>query len=263
MQSPLVRETPGGLAPADLLALVRGAVLALRVPRFYDLQACAAATSKLLSHPARAGYRNAPQIGRIGMSYFEGQSAEGRARYHAEAEHTAALLRDAYAPHADPVAMLMDAVGAAWPAGARLENVEGLPMFAGLVRTLEAGTQLRPHQDLLEWDAPEGCPAAREFVVQLAANIYLQTGAEGGLLELWDYGLDRDEYQRQCLPGRPALDRQKVPPPAASIAPRAGELIIFSSHRLHAVSPVVGEPRVTASCFIGVRGSAAPMSFWS
>jgi hypothetical protein len=260
--SPHLRVTDA-LTLADLLALTRGTVLAVRVPGFHDVAACAAAATCLLEHPARAGYQNAPQIGRIGMAYFEGQTNEGRARYHAEAERTTALLREAYAPQADPIDALMDAVNTAWPAGARLEALEGLPMFAGLVRTLEAGTQLRPHQDVLEWDAPERCAAACEFVSQLAANIYLRTGPAGGVLELWDFGLERADYERQRLPGRPALDRQKLPPPALRIAPRTGDLIIFSSHRLHAVTPVIGNPRVTASCFIGVRGVAAPLTLWS
>jgi 2OG-Fe(II) oxygenase superfamily len=260
--SPLIRVS-GALTLPDLLALTRGTVLALRVPDFHGDVACAAAAAKLLAHPARAGYQNAPQIGRIGMSYFEGRTAEGRGRYHAAAQRTAALLHEAYVPHQDPIESLMQRVGDAWPGGSRLEAVEGMPMFAGLVRTLEAGTQLRPHQDLLEWDAPEGCSVAGEFVSQLAANVYLQTGPEGGVLELWDFGLERVDYERQCIPGRPALDRDKLPLPALRIAPRTGDLIIFSSHRLHAVTPVVGDPRVTASCFIGVRGIAAPMTFWS
>jgi hypothetical protein len=261
--SPLLRTVHGSLSLADLLALTRGTVLAVRVPGFHDAGACLSATGTLLAHPARAGYQNAPQIGRIGMSYFEGRTDEGRSRYHAEAERTAMLLHDAYVPHTDPIDSLMRAVGDAWPAGARLESIDGLPMFAGLVRTLEAGTELRPHQDLLEWDAPDGYAAAREFVTQLAANVYLQTGEEGGVLELWNFGLERDEYQRQCIPGRPALDPKKLPPPALRITPLTGDLIIFSSHRLHAVTKVIGNARVTSSCFIGVRGLGAPMTFWS
>jgi hypothetical protein len=262
-ESQLVKTVSGALALADLLALTRGTVLAVRVPDFHDAEACATAAARLLAHPARAGYQNAPQIGRIGMAYFEGRTDEGRNRYHAEAQRTAALLHEAYVPHADPIESLMRKVGETWPGGARLEAVEGQPMFAGLVRTLEAGTQLRPHQDLLEWDAPDGYAAAGRFVSQLAANVYLQTGLEGGVLELWDFGLEREDYERQCIPGRPALDRDKLPPPVVRIAPCTGDLIIFSSHRLHAVTPVVGDPRVTASCFIGMRGISQPMTFWS
>lgn len=260
--SPLIRVS-GALSLPDLLALTRGTVLAVRVPDFHEEIACVAAAANLLAHPARAGYQNAPLIGRIGMSYFEGRTDEGRHRYHAEAARTAALLREAYVPHPDPIESLMQKVGAAWPGGARLEAVQGLPMFAGLVRTLESGTQLRPHQDLLEWDAPEGYSGASEFVSQLAANVYLQTGTEGGVLELWDFGLDFQEYERQRIPGRPALDRDKLRIPAVRIAPQTGDLIIFSSHRLHAVTAVVGDARVTASCFIGVRGITEPMTFWS
>jgi hypothetical protein len=259
----LMRTLSGPPVLADLLALTRGTVLALRVPGFHDVSACAIAAARLLAHPARAGYENAPHIGRIGMAYFEALNAASRTRYHAQAERSAALLREAYSPHPDPIASLLRVVNAVWPAGARLEAIEGPPMFAGLVRLLEAGTQLRPHQDLLEWDAPETCSAAREFIAQLSANVYLQTGTVGGELELWDFGLERTDYKRLQLPGRPALDREKLPPPVLRIAPRTGELIMFSSTRLHAVAQVCGEPRVTSSCFIGVRGIAAPLTFWS
>jgi hypothetical protein len=261
--SALLRVVSGTLRLPDLLALARGTVLALRVRAFHDVAACGYAAPRLLAHPARASYQNAPQIGRVGMAYFEGRTNEGRHRYHALARSTAVLLHEAYAPDKDPIESLMREVEEARPGGASLESVEGLPMFAGLVRTLGAGTQLRPHQDLLEWDAPDDYPAASRFVAQLAANVYLQTGNEGGVLELWDFGLDREEYERQRIPGRPALDRERLPPPALSISPRTGDLIIFSSQRLHAVTPVIGDPRVTASCFMGVCAIAAPITFCS
>jgi hypothetical protein len=259
----LMRTLSGPPVLADLLALTRGTVLALRVPGFHDVSACAIAAARLLAHPARAGYENAPHIGRIGMAYFEALDAESRTRYHAQAERSAALLREVYSPHPDPIASLLRVVNGVWPAGARLEAIEGPPMFAGLVRLLEAGTQLRPHQDLLEWDAPETCSVAHEFVAQLSANVYLQTGAAGGVLELWNFGVERGDYQRLRQAGTHALDRAKLPLPVLRIAPQTGELIMFCSTRLHAVTPVEGDARVTSSCFIGVRGITAPLTFWS
>jgi hypothetical protein len=112
--SPLIRVS-GALSLPDLLALARGTVLAVCVPGFHDKEACVDAAARLLAHPARAGYHNAPLIGRIGMSYFEGRTDEGRRRYHEEAPLTAALLREAYVPHPDPVESLMLQIGAAWP----------------------------------------------------------------------------------------------------------------------------------------------------
>jgi len=254
---------PGKPGLADLLALVRGSVLAVRSPGFYDPAACAAVARRMISHERRAPYQKAPLVGRIGMAYFDAETAADRARYYREATGSAQTLRETYAPHGDPIAMLCGALDELWPGGARPESIEGIPMFAGLVRLLEPGSQLRPHQDVLEWDAPGDCDAARELLAQLTANVYLRTGDAGGELELWDCGLDRKDYEERRIPGVPALDRGRLPDPVLRIVPQAGELILFNSVRLHAVTPVRDGTRVTASCFIGVRSLSAPLTYWS
>jgi hypothetical protein len=254
---------PRGPALNDLLALVRGAVLAVRSPGFYDTAACAEVSGRMISHARRAAYEKAPLVGRIGMAYFEAETAADRARYYRDAAGWARALHEAYGPHGNPIDLLCSVLDELWPGGARPESIEGVPMFAGLVRLIEPGGQLRPHQDVLEWDAPRDCPAARELLAQLTANVYLRTDGAGGELELWDRGLDRHEYEDRRIPGTPALDRGRLPEPALRVVPQSGELILFNSARLHAVAPVREGTRVTASCFIGVRGLSAPLTYWS
>src|SRR5690349_20740577 len=66
----------------DLQALLRGDILALRWPGFYDPSACQIIAERLISHPLRGCYENGPHIGRIGMAYFEAESDEARRRYY-------------------------------------------------------------------------------------------------------------------------------------------------------------------------------------
>jgi predicted 2-oxoglutarate/Fe(II)-dependent dioxygenase YbiX len=51
--------------------------------------------------------------------------------------------------------------------------------------------------------------------------------------------------------------------PALVIHPEAGELIIFSSRMLHAVTCSVQDYRIGAAAFIGCSGVDRPLSYWS
>jgi len=136
-------------------------------------------------------------------------------------------------------------------------------MFVGLVRIFEPGSQARPHQDILAWDVPSSSMAAATLLTQLSANIYLRPCADGGELELWDYGLSRPGYEKLKVPATHGLDRDRLPPGLLKIRPELGELIIFNSTRIHAVCPIITGTRITASCFIGVRETSVPLTVWS
>jgi hypothetical protein len=256
------RIVDGRLNMDDLAALVRGDLLALRWPDFYDPSACRIIADRLLSHPLRGCYENGPQIGRIGMAYFEIESEAARKRYYHQADASIIALRDACRPYANPIDMLRAVLDDLWPGGARRERIEAEKMFLGLVRIFETGSQARPHQDFLEWDAPVDCAAAKELMAQLTTNIYIQPATAGGELELWDFSLTRQKYEENKLPGTCVVDRAKLPPPTV-ILPRLGELIIFNANKLHAVSAIKAGSRITASCFIGVRGKSLPLGLFS
>lgn len=258
-----MKRVATGLNIDTLRQLIDGEVLAIRSPGFYSESACQLLSSRLRVHQARSSYANGPHIGRIGISYFESTAPSDRERYYAEAATTLSDLRSASEPYPYPIDLLLVALCQMWPGGARVECLEQRDMFFGLVRILEVGPGARPHQDVLAWDAPADCSAARELRVQLSANVYLRTADEGGELELWDMNLDREAYAARKLANAVALDRGLLPPPTVQIRPEMGEIILLRSSSIHSIREVIRGTRITASTFIGVRQETAALSVWS
>jgi hypothetical protein len=253
-----------GLREDDLYDLTEGRTLAIHVPGYYPPDYAQMLSHRLQSHELFGRYANAPDIGRVGMAYFETvNDPERRRRYYELAPGWIQALRDAYAPFQSPMDKLRLQLQEHWPCGANLENIEGRPMFVGLARVFGSGAGAHPHQDVLRRDAARGCARAGSLITQLAANIYLCPSAEGGELELWSWRLSDAEYEALQMPGSYGLDRARLPEPEAVLRPGAGDAILFDATRLHAVRPARGGPRVTVSCFIGYRGRDQPLTYWS
>lgn len=49
----------------------------------------------------------------------------------------------------------------------------------------------------------------------------------------------------------------------AALDSEEGDLVLFNSRRMHAVTPGSDKPRLSLSCFVGYRGVASPLTFWS
>jgi transketolase C-terminal domain/subunit len=98
----------------------------------------------------------------------------------------------------------------------------------------------------------------------MAANVYLATVDDGGDLELWASGIrDREEYDRTRTLGDYGLDRKAIHLSAVEIKPLQGELIIFDARKIHAVRRINDGVRIAVSCFVGYRGTAAPLTVFS
>ena len=105
-------------------------------------------------------------------------------------------------------------------------------------------------------------PEVTSVTSQAAANIYLQLPSLGGSLQIWSEELTKEEYEEQAQDSY-GLQRSSLPSPTISIMPKVGDLIIFNSKKLHAISIGVGSRRITMSCFIGYGGPNAPLQYWS
>jgi hypothetical protein len=256
------------LAPWAIQALAHGDVLAVVVHCFTDPICCCFISEQLVGDHRLAGYATddgAADIKKLGMPLFEaaGGDPEKRKRYHTRALQTIRALRELSRPAPYPMDQLRLALQESWPAGADFENLgHGRNAFVGMPRVFEGGAAALPHVDRLAWDVPD-VPAARTILAQIAANVHLRTAAGGGEVELWDMDPSAGDYQRLRQAGTYGLDRARLPAPAAVVVPQAGDLILFNSHRIHAVRACRGGPRVTVSCFIGYRGEDQPLSYWS
>ena len=252
------------IGPASIQDLVKGEILAIRIPGFYDVSLCDKFSRLILDHERLEHYAVAPDIQKVGKSIFD--AAEDPAQleeYYKVAGEALADLRSYFHPYLAPMDKLRLTLQEAWPAGSMMENLHGRLMFCGLLRAFSEGSEARPHQDMTHWDVPL-CWPAKSMQTQIATNIYLSTADDGGALELWGHGIkDEDEYHSTKVPGDYGLDRNKVGLPVVSIVPEPGDLIMFDARRIHAVTRINKGIRIASGAFIGYRGQAEPLTVFS
>ncbi|MGK7923266.1 MAG: 2OG-Fe(II) oxygenase [Trichodesmium sp.] len=248
----------------NLQALCEGKISLLRIPEFYPKNLCEYYAQKVIEDDRLSSYRHlgAEKIYRTGLSYFETyENPELHQQYYQQALANIRKSRNLFSPHLNPIDKLRLELEEVSPSGANLENIEGKTMNVGLSRVIRNNTEILPHLDVLEWDAPN-CARAGELKTQLAANIFLQT-SQGGKLEVWCRKLSKEDYYLLAVPGSYGVDRQFLGTPDVTIKPEVGDLILFDSTHVHAVTLVTTGARVSISCFIGYRSPSQPLSYWS
>jgi hypothetical protein len=258
-QRVVVREK---LSSEDLIALMRGQLVAIRIGNYYDPTKCEELAEKLIGSPLYGKYVNAP-IGRVGQAYFECQAdEESRKRYEESGVSWIRELRERAAPCLSPFDKFRLELDEAWAAGAYINSLNKRKMFGGLVRHFIENSQAEPHQDVLAWDAPESA-SITGIAGQLAWNTYLKVPSKGGELVIWDISFSRKEYEERKIPNSYGLRRERLPEPVAVLQPEVGEMILFNAGFAHAVEEIQEGSRVTWSCFAGYRGPHDPFLIWS
>jgi len=173
------------------------------------------------------------------------------------------MLRHLASPYASPFDSALAFLTQWWPAGCQLMTLptEGrLSPFT--VRMYREGVGIEPHQDILSVESPND-PSAKALINQFGANIYLSMGAGGGgVLELFATDYSETTY-KDLAEGPRVVSRDSLPGPVVTIAPAVGELIIFPSHRIHAVAASKGNgSRITISFFLGVQSNSSALAVW-
>lgn len=263
LKTPLqyLSSKPDQLTHQHLLSLASGETQVIHIPRFIDPDICSS-LAKRAQGLGYSPYINVPSAHRIGMAYYETEGDPVRVeRYFAEARQHIADFRRACAPFTSPIDTLRCTLDEVWPAGAQLQTLLGRKMFIGLSRMVEPGTTFLAHHDIFEDDAP-GCAEATGLVAQFGANVYLQMPDSGGSLLMWDKEFSSSEFN--LLRGADyGIAIEALGEPALVVTPAPGDLLIFNSRKLHAVSSGAGNSRLTVSCFVGYRGPSKPLTFWS
>ncbi|MFE7403580.1 hypothetical protein [Streptomyces sp. NPDC057557] len=72
-----------------------------------------------------------------------------------------------------------------------------------------------------------------------------------------------DEEEAEHILLVEGLDTATIEPPALTLHPNAGDLLMFSSAMLHAVSSSTSGPRVGMAMFIGCAETNKPSVYWS
>jgi len=249
------------LTKTDLDDLIANKIQVLRIPNFIPKETCGSISVGLKS-TGYDDYRNAPQVGRIGMSYFEtGRDPEIEDHYFQNALRNINLLRRACAPYPCPMDTFRCLVDEMWTPGCTLQTLYGRKMFVGLSRSMKPGVPLKAHHDMFARHAPD-TPEAESLISQFGVNVYLDVPETGGELAMWDTEISDDEFLEKRGDDY-AIPLNQLGPHDYAVKPEIGDLILFNARKLHAVLAGTGTDRLTISAFLGYRGDAEPLSVWS
>ena len=234
------------LTAGSLSALLANEIPFIRVPDFAEAGEC----ERLLAAAARRGfdaYRNVePRIDRFGNTVFE-FNGMSRLEYFQRNRELGAAQTQIFEASFDPVHRI---IALLWSrAGRRAEvarNDRGEPYYAGLIRRIEAGTQV--HVDFAPGEQP-GWEVDR-VTHQLSWNLYLRVPpGMGGRTHIfhrqWDpscnvYKSGSYGYDPSVVEGIES----------ASFQPVRGELVLFNTRNFHFVEPAGGD-RITVTSAIG------------
>ncbi|HKN99039.1 MAG TPA: 2OG-Fe(II) oxygenase [Pseudonocardiaceae bacterium] len=245
---------------AELLdAIFDGEIAGVRIPGFVGPEACSAASAAVQANGFDYYETVDPPLGRIGIAQYDHRTDKPTYFRLAAAAHE--TRQRIFAAAGDPVALVIDALGAAWPdkVGLATEDAYGA-YFAGIVRVTIGG--IRTHCDWGPQDAPGWL--IDSVTGQLAWNIFYDLSSSGGQTTVYDrpwvpeledhadpaaFGF----YQPTAVEGRARSE----------ISPGRGELVVFSSRNLHSVAPATGTgTRLSASSFVG-RLPGGELALWS
>jgi hypothetical protein len=244
-----------------LLQLVENKILAVRIPKFIDDNACQHIAAGL-KNKGYSDYLNAPSVGRIGMSYFEtAKKPEIVEQYFTHAIENIHTLRKACYPFACPMDTFRCVLDEAWYKGCTLQTLYAQKMFVGLSRSMKAGVPLLAHHDMFGRHAPN-TPEAASLISQFAVNVYIDVPNSGGELAIWQDEISDEEFLER-RGQKYGMDIEPLGEPFLNIKPVNGDLILFNARKLHAVLAGQGVDRLTISAFFGYRGLREPLTVWS
>lgn len=254
------------LSKQDVLDLTKGKILALRIHPFINEETCKRWQAPLESSTNLSRYSNAldVSVNRIGMTLFETENNPKKLNdYFKSAKNTFNII-DKLLYGDNPIRDIQRGINTIWEKGSMPEQLDGVNMNPGIIRSFEPDMEggLPPHMDTLIKDIPTHT-SFRKMSCQLAANLYINTPEQGGELEIWDYSPSLEVLKTLQTGKHDFIDSNKIPNKSILIQPRIGELILFRSSCIHAVRPIVGGMRTTASCFIGFYDENRPLTVWA
>jgi len=249
------------LSASDIEKLARREVLAIRIRNFVPSDTAAKLGKNILSQGFEK-YINAPSIGRIGMAFYEAENKPPLvADYFESADGNIDELRRRCAPYLSPIDLLRCKLDEIWPAGAQLETLYGKKMYVGLSRVVKPGVTFLAHHDFFEKDAPDSFKA-KSLLAQFAANVYLSMPSDGGALQIWKQDISPQEFD-EMRGDSYGIGPSLLGAPSLEVRPEEGDLLLFNSRCMHAVTAGNDDLRLSLSCFVGYRGPASQLSFWS
>jgi hypothetical protein len=261
---PVLTVSRAALAGQDLLMKVAdGQLLALVIRGVLSSQYCEGVIRSLLAGTVLEPHEDVPGLEVFGLSHFQAaRDQTASLRYSSEAASRHDRLRDLCAPLDSPFDRALSILGAIHAGGVEQMCLptEGL-LAPFTIRIYRPGVGIEPHQDLLEAESPLDLVAC-SLQYQVAVNLYLSIGDEGGALTLFDTSVPRRTYLN--LDEGPRTVPETELATVADLQPRPGDMVMFSSRRVHAVrAPAPGELRATLSFFVGLVANDSPAMYWA
>jgi hypothetical protein len=235
--------------------IVRGEIVAAIFRSAVSARVCEYAVARLDAYAEKRRYHGAKGVGRIGASLYEVQfSRQQRVDYFRNSASDLAVSRSMFPPGAYPLDDLRLALDDRWPGKVgRLRLEEGL-CGLGLLRFLDGGGEILPHNDKAAADVSDS-QLAQAIDTQIAFNLLVQAAEQGGATRVYPKRFSRNEYDanRRPVPDEYALSEDCLPSDPVVIRPKAGDVYLFDADFPHRVGGCSGAvPRYTLSAFIGV-----------
>jgi 2OG-Fe(II) oxygenase superfamily len=246
-------QVESALTAESFTALLHREMLALRVRGYFDVTPDAVARAVSALEPVEGANRQPVSYGAATPDLLSAP----RERYFERARSQAAALGEIFGNQPTPFTLLQRDLARLWGAGVEIARIDGGTMAPGTIRYFRPGDLMNPHVDLKEHLVGDICSFAR-----LAVNLYLAVPPDGGSLELWEVPPTDEQLERWHLADY-SLDREQIGSPDLVVHPAAGDLILFHSDQIHAVSEVRSGFRLTASCFLGIRELDHPVRIFA
>lgn len=194
-------------------------------------------------------------VDRIGVSYHttyqkNRDSAEFKYYYSSAATYMKRLRESCY-PYQYPMDKFRLDMDENWYHKVNLGAFDGIKMFCGIVRIMNAEksamVEYQPHFDSL----PE---RVDKLKAQYSVNIYVLVPEQKGELELWDVpAISNTETNK---------DWRSILPKSFLIKPDPGDLIIFNTRKPHAIKSFDFGKRISIQSFVGLHENN-DISIWT
>ncbi|GAB3143805.1 hypothetical protein GCM10027290_20740 [Micromonospora sonneratiae] len=242
----------------SLARLIRGEVELIWHRGYYPAVLCQQALPRITTECEAAGYTLTDDFQSLGTSLGEAaENTTNAERYLATAAETTALIRQKiFDGQLSPTDLLRLDVDELWPYGATVARYRGQTMLPGIIRRWPGGAHANPHIDQRDIPLLESYRLTR----RIGVNVYLQVPepGNGGEIDFWGIFSSEAEYVSRKRADY-GLDRTALGDPHFSVLPGQGDLLMFDAARVHGVRRVERGARVTAACFLGVRGTSDPL----
>jgi hypothetical protein len=249
-----------------LIGLLDRSIDAVIVPNYFLEQECITISERIKKSKHFNAYPGYPSVLRLGLELFEcGESELELAKHQEQALTLIKEMRRLVHPYISPIDRLRVELDDIWSYGCTLAKLGDKKVFTGIVREYQEDSPGAPHCDVIGWGFLKSYKDKPNLISNIAANVYLKMSESGGEILLWDEWPTQSEYKIEQNIDDPVSvgNSKKTTQPKLEITPNLGDLILFSSMRIHSVKMTKTGVRMTWGCLIGYSGTNDPLVFWT